>query len=153
MTIVKKVAIALASAVGKEFSSKEIKALTIDKFPELKSQESSILPGDYVGEKDSRLALPAGTVRTLANGGRVFYADRILKATANGFLVLPVSEHVMKPSTKGAKGVSLDDALVTAKAKIATAPKAPSTPANGTPVVKAEVSKAIAGETAKPVSK
>lgn len=129
MTNVQKTAVAVAPFVGKVLTSKQVIALTLAKYPEV--NPGSILPSDYAGPNQK-----SGAV----------YADQIFQRTPTGFLVLPADKHVRKPSTRGARGESLESALKSAMALL--------TPASGkqtTPVanVAETVKTIVAGETAK----
>lgn len=144
MKIVDSVALALTAYVGKALTSKQIVAVTINKFPELEARKSSILPSDYAGANPK---------------SGVVYADQILQRQANGtFLVLPADKRINKPSTRGARGESMESALKSAEALLTPAKP---TPAQATPTpaqaagkdVKTEVKAAIQGQTNEPVKK
>jgi hypothetical protein len=97
--------------VGKTLTSKQIIAVTMEKFPTAK--QGSLLPSDHAGENSK---------------GNV-YADQLFTRTATGYLVRPDAEIVSKPKTSRTRE-TLTDALASAKALLAvTSPAKP----NGKP--------------------
>jgi hypothetical protein len=106
MTNVEKCYEAVKGAEGKVITSKMAVAATVAKYPDV--NPGSILPSDYAGPNQK-----SGTV----------YADQIFERVPGGFLVLPKSKHVKKPSTRGTRGESLADAFKSFQALL--------TPANG----------------------
>lgn len=103
MTNSKKIEAALAPYAGHTLSTKQIKAVVLEAFPEVAI--GSILPSDIAG----------------VNSKGKQYGDQLLAREGSGYRVLAADEIVRKPKSSGRSKETLDEALASAKAMLATA--------------------------------
>ena len=100
-----KIASAVTPFIGKVLTSKMIVALTLENYPD--TNPGSIMPSDCAGPNPRSGAI---------------YSDQLFSRVGSDYLVLAIDKRVSKPSTRGERGVSLADALASAKALLAVKP-------------------------------